>query len=321
MARNPAGKRGGIWLKTLLFGVLAIGAIGAAAIILQPMLVTPASDVVLIKAESGPFREKPTSPGGAKIPHTDSTVMGMLGGMVETQEDVEILQPPADVPEMPPLPKPADETIVMAPEPAPVVPADGQGPKGKVPDANAPDGPVDLANIASATDQTTSPSEAGDGSAGEGNDGPASKAAGPADRAGDADQTETQVAEAKDSETDSTLSDTAALQSMPKSKPAEAKRPKGPAVEGDEPLYLVQLAAFRNAATAREQAAMLGGKHQSRLSGVELGTMKVDAGENGIFWRVITEPLQRVDADSLCSALKRAGQDCILRKFDNQSSS
>ncbi|MEX0502475.1 SPOR domain-containing protein [Alphaproteobacteria bacterium LSUCC0719] len=323
MARNPAGKSGGIWLKTLLFGVLAIGGIGAAAIILQPMLVTPASDVVLIKAEPGPFREKPVSPGGAKIPHTDSTVMGMLGGMVEKQEDVEILQPPADVPEMPPLPKAADETIVMAPEPAPVVPADGQAPKVQTPDANTSDGPVDLAKIASATDQTATPSETGDSDAGAAGktDGKTEGETGPADRPGDADQTETQIAGAQGSETDSASSDTASLQSMPKSKPAESKRPKGPAVEGDEPLYLVQLAAFRNAATAREQAAMLGGKHQSRLSGVELGTMKVDAGENGIFWRVITEPLQRVDADNLCSALKRAGQDCILRKFDNQSSS
>ena len=91
-------------------------------------------------------------------------------------------------------------------------------------------------------------------------------------------------------------------------------------VEGDEPLYLVQLAAFRNAATAREQAGLLSGKHQTRLAEVELGTMKVDAGENGIFWRVVTEPLARLDADALCASLKRAGQECILRKFTEPSS-
>ena len=38
MARNPAGKTGGIWLRTVLFGVLATGGIAAAAVILQPML-------------------------------------------------------------------------------------------------------------------------------------------------------------------------------------------------------------------------------------------------------------------------------------------
>lgn len=309
MARNPAGKSGGVWLKTLLFGVLAMGGIAAAAIIVQPMLVAPASDVVLIKAEPGPFKEKPTSPGGTKIPHTDSTVMGMLGGMVETQEDVEILQPPADVPEMPPLPKTADETIVMAPEPAPVTPTAGQAQDANTAasdsaasDTTAPDGPVDLAKVIAGNDQDAPLPETGDDDA----------------NASETPATETPATETPTTEPSATASSTDSLKSMPKSKPAESKRPKGPAVEGNEPLYLVQLAAFRNATTAREQAAMLDGKHQSRLNGVELGTMKVDAGENGIFWRVITEPLQRVEADSLCSALKRAGQDCILRKFDNQ---
>ena len=78
----------------------------------------------------------------------------------------------------------------------------------------------------------------------------------------------------------------------------------------------MQLAAFRDMATAREQAGLLNGKHQARLDGAELGTMKTDSGDNGIFWRVVTEPLPRAEADRVCAALKRAGQDCILRKFD-----
>ena len=44
--------------------------------------------------------------------------------------------------------------------------------------------------------------------------------------------------------------------------------------------------------------------------------MKHDNGDDGVFWRVVSEPLPRVEADRICSALKRAGQDCILRKFD-----
>ena len=213
----------------------------------------------------------------------------------------------------------------MAPEPAPVAPANGQvaeatAPGTAAPDTTLSDGPVDLAkNITSSADQNVPPPVTGNGDAGPAGD-PAT-VAGQSDKADAAGATETQLAEPRSGETGAAASDLASLQSMPKSKPEASKRPKGPAVEGDEPLYLVQLAAFRDATTAREQAAMLGGKHQSRLSGVELGTMKVDAGENGIFWRVITEPLQRVEADSLCAALKRSGQDCILRKFDNQSSS
>ena len=290
MAREKAEKGSGIWLKTLFFGLLAIGGIAAAAVILQPMLVDPSSDVVLIKAEPGPFREKPADPGGNKIPHTDSTVMIMLGGGVDKNEDVEILQPPADVPEMPPLPETPSEEIAIAP--APVDPANVTGTI------------TDLGRGETAEQVETNP--AGTETTAE---------------TGTADDTKATAGTEPTTSEEATIADEAlSVQSVPQPKPDVPITRKGPAVEGDEPLYLVQLAAFRNADTAREQAAMLSGKHQSRLGGVELGTMKVDAGENGIFWRVITEPLERTDADSLCSTLKRAGQDCILRKFDNQSS-
>ena len=296
MARNQAEKSGGIWLKTLLFGGVAMIGIAAAFVILQPMLDAPSSDVVLIKAEPGPFREKPKDPGGTKIPHTDSTVMSMLGGAADSEEDIEILQPPADVPEMPPLPESPDEEIVMAPAPAPAGQATGQEiGMGEM-------AQVDVAGTA--TEATADQDRATKGVA----------KTEPADIAAttDADTAEAASLQSKPQ---------AKSQSKPQSKPDVPITRKGPAVEGDDPFYLVQLAAFRNADTAREQAAMLGGKHQSRLDGVELGTMKVDAGENGIFWRVITEPLERTNADKLCSALKRAGQDCILRKFDRPSSS
>lgn len=303
MARNPAGKGGGNWLKTLLFAGLAIGGLAAGAVILQPMLSAPSADVALIKAEPGPFREKPKDPGGTRIPHTDSTVMTMLGGGGDKQEDVEILQPPANVPEMPPLPAKPDEAIVMAPAPAPVMESPAKESNAATPAAADTEGGAadntDMAPPAGQADGSeTAQADMADGSA--------------------ASTAEDAVADGGD-EQSSPTADTevaAPLQTIPTPKPAAPKRPK---VEGDEPFYLVQLAAFRNANTAREQAAMLVGKHLSRLGDIDLGTMKVDAGENGIFWRVITEPLDRTDADSLCSALKRAGQDCILRKFEDPS--
>ena len=304
MARNQAEKGGGIWLKTLLFGVLAMCGIAAAAFILQPMLVTPSSDVALIKAEPGPFREKPKDPGGAKISHTDSTLMGMLGGGVDRDKNVEILKPPADVPEMPPLLETVDEDIVMAPAPAPVDHADaaaivsGQTTK--------PDNMTVAASPAAGT-ATADAVTAGGAAGGEAGSEVSGRGAGDSRAA-------PQSAPAKTNDA------TPPPQVIPQSKPSAPAREKAPKVEGDVPLYLVQLAAFRKADTAREQAAMLGGKHKSRLDGVELGTMKVDAGENGVFWRVVTEPLERTNADTLCAALKRAGQDCILRKFDSRSS-
>ena len=98
-----------------------------------------------------------------------------------------------------------------------------------------------------------------------------------------------------------------AEQAAPKKKPI--------VIDGDEPLYMVQLAAFRKPDIAAEQAGLLGSKHQSRLQGSELATMRIDAGDNGVFWRIVSEPLPRAAADGVCASLKRAGQDCILRKF------
>jgi hypothetical protein len=86
-------------------------------------------------------------------------------------------------------------------------------------------------------------------------------------------------------------------------------------IEGDEPLYMIQLAAFRDAEKATEIAKILSQKHKSRLQGVDLETMSVDTGSNGIFYRIISAPLPRPDADKVCGVLRRSGQDCFLRKY------
>ena len=300
MARNPADRRGGIWLKTIIFTVVLAGGLGAAFVIVQPMLMAPSSDVVLIKADPGPFRQAPKDPGGTRILHKDSTVMSMLGGG-DDQEDVEIIQPPADVPEMPPLPDSQDKDIVMAEAPAPVDQL-----------ADDPSADKDAGETADNDGETagmTAPDTPSN------DDDSATTAVTPQDGDEADDNAEPEM---DSSQTDARNANTPEMATLPEAKP---EPPQRVTVGGDEPLYLVQLAAFRNAGTAREQAALLLGKHESRLGEVELGTMKVDAGENGIFWRVITEPLERVKADTLCAALKRAGQDCILRKFDGRSPS
>ena len=87
-------------------------------------------------------------------------------------------------------------------------------------------------------------------------------------------------------------------------------------IEGDEPLYMIQLAAFRDAKKANEMARILSEKHKSRLNNVDLETMKVDTGSNGIFHRIVSIPLPRQDADKICGILRRSGQDCFLRKHN-----
>ena len=283
MARQAAERRGPRWLRTILIGLVVICGLGAAAIIVPPMLLAPSADVALIKADPGPIKVKPADPGGAKIPHQETTVMGMIGGIAQTDEDVEILRPPSVVPEMPPTTLPEAET---ADEPVAPKPAASEAETAGA-EAGQSQGAAAQVATPSATEGETKSGEAQLSGR---------EASGPAAAAGEDDGS----------------SKVAAIE-MPTAKP---KPPKRIAVEGDDPLYLVQLAAFRDAAKAREQAGLLNGKHRDRLDGAELGTMKHDNGDDGVFWRVVSEPLPRVEADSICTALKRAGQDCILRKFD-----
>ena len=83
----------------------------------------------------------------------------------------------------------------------------------------------------------------------------------------------------------------------------------------DEPAFVIQLAAFRIAEKAEEIASLLSVKHSSRLDGIKLKTMRLDTGANGIFFRVVSPPLPRAEAETACTNLRRAGQDCFLRKF------
>ena len=293
MARNAAQRRGPGWLKLLSLGLVVVVGLGAAAIIVPPMLFEPSADVALIKADEAPFKVKPQDPGGIEIPHTETTVMGMIDDLRQPEDATEVMSPPSAVPEMPPTPVDESGEVTMAPEPQPAAPVAG---------ADAP-----------------SSGQSGNQSSGASKDTPAGMVSdATAETAGDA-SSETANGGGSQLQTDTAADDAAAeantgnvTTAMPQSKPAPPKRV---VVEGDEPLYVVQLAAFRKADTAREQAGLLAGKHKSRLDGAELGTMKTDTGDDGIFWRVVTEPMARADADQVCAALKRAGQDCILRKF------
>jgi hypothetical protein len=75
-----------------------------------------------------------------------------------------------------------------------------------------------------------------------------------------------------------------------------------------EPLYFVQFAAFKNETRAKNAAAILSTKHESRLSGITLGHVKGDK-----YWRVKTESMPREEATALCSMFRSVGQDCILK--------
>ncbi|MGB1867239.1 MAG: SPOR domain-containing protein [Candidatus Puniceispirillaceae bacterium] len=100
----------------------------------------------------------------------------------------------------------------------------------------------------------------------------------------------------------------------PKPKP-EKTIAQAPTKQGDGPAFVIQLAAFRSAEKAEEIANLLSEKHSSRLESIKLQTMRLDNGANGIFFRVVSPPLPRSVAETACAKLRRAGQDCFLRKF------
>ncbi|MEK9797769.1 MAG: SPOR domain-containing protein [Alphaproteobacteria bacterium] len=100
----------------------------------------------------------------------------------------------------------------------------------------------------------------------------------------------------------------------PKPKP-EMTIAQASAKQGDGPAFVIQLAAFRSAEKAEEIANLLSEKHSSRLESIKLQTMRLDTGANGIFFRVVSPPLPRSVAETACAKLRRAGQDCFLRKF------
>ena len=85
--------------------------------------------------------------------------------------------------------------------------------------------------------------------------------------------------------------------------------------QSEGPVFVIQLAAFRKDERAKEIASLLSEKHSSRLQGVQLQTMRLDTGNNGVFFRVVSAPMLRAEAENTCTKLRRAGQDCFLRKF------
>ena len=85
---------------------------------------------------------------------------------------------------------------------------------------------------------------------------------------------------------------------------ADKKKKRVVVIEGSAPLYMIQLAAFRNAKRAVEMAKILSQKHKSRLKDVDLETMTVDNVSNGIFTESSVFPSQG-KLLTRCSILRR----------------
>ena len=280
----------------ILGSIIAI--VGGTTYFLLPSLSSKTvTDITVIKAIDAPIKTKPLDPGGEAVNHQDLLLVDILKGGNKADDQTETLRPASPSPEPPPVAevKTAAKAVMAKP-------------------------------IATIEDNPKTGFEATVNSGGEAAKSPLQKKATPATEL--TTQTLAKAAAGKDAIGAETKTATSTKASPKPTKPAVTKHAAAKAdkdtaskikkrvivIEGDEPLYMIQLAAFRDAEKATEMAKILSQKHKSRLQNVDLETMSVDTGSNGIFYRVISAPLPRPDADKICGVLRRSGPDCFLRK-------
>jgi cell division protein FtsN len=94
-----------------------------------------------------------------------------------------------------------------------------------------------------------------------------------------------------------------------------AAEPAAPApVAASGGAYVVQIMALREEGAAKAAWAALQKKHPAILGGHALDIEKADLGDKGTYYRVRAAGFEtKADAQSACSSLKSAGQDCLVK--------
>ena len=93
---------------------------------------------------------------------------------------------------------------------------------------------------------------------------------------------------------------------------AEPAAPAPAAASGG--AYVVQIMALREEGAAKTAWAALQKKHPAILGGPALDLEKADLGDKGTFYRIRAAGFEtKADAQSACSSLKSAGQDCLVK--------
>ena len=278
------------------FAILAsiIAIVGGTTYFLLPSLISKTvTDITVVKANDAPIKIKPLDPGGAVVDHQNLLVVDILKGGNKADDQTETLRPTSPSPEPPPVAEAETTAKIILETPAATI--ENQSKTNDKAMANRGDEPAK--EMAKKTVLKAKP-VAKDTTV--------------------KDATGADTKAAVNGKTNKKTTKPVAAQ------PAAAKpdqdtnskiKKRVIVIEGDEPLYMIQLAAFRNAEKATEMGKILSQKHKSRLQAVDLETMRVDTGSNGIFYRIVSAPLPRPDADKICGVLRRSGQDCFLRKY------
>jgi hypothetical protein len=256
----------------------------------------------LVKADTGPVKEKPDDPGGKEIPFQDSTVYDRLnqGGQKPV---VEKLLPPTEAPVTRPPPAAPTEAAIDPPlvDTAPVTSRGlSQGPVTQVPAAPVPTVPA--------------PSGASPGTPG----GPLPDAGSPTALAPLPGAIIAQMPPAN--------------HPAPQAKPVAAATPAKPtaaappnsiaalirgAASAPAPTpagggsYRVQLSAVRSADAVAGEWARLKGRFPE-LAALKNSSSKVEVPGKGTFYRVEAGPLDQAGAKSTCTRLRGQGLGCIV---------
>ena len=262
-----------------LTGLFIVAGIVAVLMIMTPL--TGEGDVVYLQGDDTPYKVRPSEEGGQKIAHQDSRFMAFLDKGEDAGEEVEIVNLNDDLPEPPPI----------------------QLEEEKEADASAA---VDLTKLSPKTDAPAKPIET------------ETVLATPLIDANeintDADSGAAKTGQTTDPDIIAAPVPTPKPENPTPKQPAKEKKPINP----DTPIRQIQLAAFQSQNRADTAAALLSEKHKTRLKGYVLSANLITKADGGQFWRVMTGQIPATEAAAICDALKKAGQDCILRKANKQ---
>lgn len=269
------------------FIVLAIGIAGGGFWLSLQSGTT--QELPVLRADKTPFKLKPEDRGGKVIPHQDSLVLEILEGLSENDNQSEKLRLPDAAPELPPVSLQTEDEIAQTEQQPDAQPAD--------------DLPNDLVENSSDNTQIASSNLTQE------------TALEPKSRADQINLTSV-IDDNNTSEQGEVIGEVKEDKQV-KDAPiiAPVTKPEPPKQIAGKKTHKVQLAAFAKQEKAKQQAAILMEKHKNRLEGIMLEVTKIDTGSSGIYWRVITQPLNETLALSTCDLLKSAGQDCIVRKI------
>ncbi|MCW8915886.1 MAG: SPOR domain-containing protein [Magnetovibrio sp.] len=284
IAKSPQEKSSGLWLWFVLILVLAGGG-WAGWMYLQDQDMNQAApnsgSVPVVLAPKFALKEKPSDPGGMKVPDRDKLVYDrMAGDQVSGQgQQVERLLPPPETPIEPPKASPA-------PAPAPMPEPDTKPVEQAVTTPPAPP--------AAPTTKTVE----------------AAPAPAPKVEAKPAPKPEpVPVAKVEPKPVPKAVE---APKPAAKPMPAPAAtKATGTAGKG----YMIQLSAVRNEANAKGEWARLAKKHKDILGGLELVIQRADLGAKGVFYRVRGGWFaNRGEAKAVCDALKKRSVGCLIAK-------